>query len=123
MSDVYLGLPRKAKIGQYTFRITLTTAEKNSILVDCDEMTDFVAFRIYIDENLHRQRAINVVQHELTHAINWVYGVDDGAEEETITTQHTNGLIELWVNNPKIFNWFVKSLRTMKRENAKEETE
>lgn len=121
MSDVYQGLPRRIKIGQYTFRIVITTPEAAPDLEGCDGITDFEKFRIYLDESLHRQRAINVVQHELTHAINWVYGVSDGAEEEHITTQHTNGLIELWVSNPKVFGWFAKSLRTMKRENAKDD--
>ena len=121
MSDVYNGLPRRVKIGQYTFRITITTAKDNDVLEGCDGITDFEAFRIYLHEGIARQRAINVVQHELTHAINWVYGIDDGALEEHITTQHTNGLIELWVSNPKVMNWFVKNLRAMKRENAKDE--
>lgn len=123
MSEVYLGLPRKIRIGQYTFRITISNAEKHPVLDGNDGVTDFSQFRIYLDESLHRQRAINVVQHELTHAINWVYGVADGSEEEHITTQHTNGLIELWISNPKVFGWFARSLRTLKRENAQEEAE
>lgn len=123
MSEVYNGLPRRVKIGAYTFRITITNEEKCSDLVDCDGITVFENFRIYLDETLPRQRAINVVQHELTHAINWVYGIDDGAEEEHITTQHTNGLIEMWVSNPKVFNWTAKNLRLMKRENAVDEAE
>lgn len=121
MSDVYHGLPRRIKIGQYTFRITVGSADKHELLEGCDGITDFETFRIYLDEKVHRQRAINVVQHELSHAINWVYGIDDGAEEEHITTQHTNGLIELWVSNPKVFSWFARSLRAMKRENSKDE--
>ena len=48
-------------------------------------------------------------------------GIDDGAQEEAITTQHTNGLIEMWVSNPKVFNWFAKTLRAMKREAKKDE--
>jgi hypothetical protein len=121
MNDVYNGLPRRIKIGQYTFRLLVSNPVESSILTDCDGITDFETFRIYLDEKLHRQRAINVVQHELTHAINWVYGIDDGAAEEHITTQHTNGLIELWVSNPKILSWFNKNLRAMKRENSKDE--
>jgi hypothetical protein len=123
MSDVYIGLPRKIRVGQYTFRVTVGSEEKYPVLEGNDGVTDFGQFRIYLGDKLHRQRAINVVQHELTHAINWVYGVTDGSEEEHITTQHTNGLIELWVSNPKVFGWFAKSLRTLKRENAQEETE
>ena len=121
MSEVYLGLPRRVKIGQYTFRITIATPAQHEILEGCDGITDFEKFRIYLDESLPRQRAINVVQHEITHAINWVYGIDDGAQEEAITTQHTNGLIEMWVSNPKVFNWFAKTLRVMKREAKKDD--
>jgi hypothetical protein len=121
MSDVYNGLPRRVKIGQYTFRVLISKHSESPDLEHCDGLTDFEKFRIYLDESLPRQRAINVVQHEFTHAINWVYGVDDGAEEEHITTQHTNGLIEMWVSNPKVMNWFVKNLRAMKSENAKDE--
>lgn len=121
MSDVFNGLPRRIKVGQYTFRMVVSNSDASPDLDGCDGITDFEKFRIYLDETLHRQRAINVVQHELIHAINWVYGVADGAEEEHITTQVTNGLVELWVSNPKVVNWIVKNLRAMKRENAKDE--
>lgn len=121
MSDVYHGLPRRIKVGQYTFRVLIGTPATYADLEGCDGITDFNKFRIYLHEGIALQRAINVVQHELTHAINWVYGIDDGAEEEHITTQHTNGLIELWMSNPKVVNWFVKNLRLVKKENAKDE--
>jgi hypothetical protein len=121
MSDVFHGLPRRIKVGQYTFRVLIGTPEVYADLDGCDGITDFEKFRITLHEGVALQRAINVVQHELTHAINWVYGIDDGAQEEHITTQHTNGLIELWMSNPKVVNWFVKNLRAVKRQNAKDE--
>lgn len=121
MSDVYHGLPRRIKVGAYTFRVLIGTPETYSDLEGCDGITDFEKFRIYLHENIARQRALNVVQHELTHAINWVYGIDDGAQEEHITTQHTNGLVELQMSNPKVINWIVKTLRLVKKENAKDE--
>lgn len=121
MSDIFNGLPRRIKVGQYTFRIVVTLPSENPDLNDNDGITDFETFRIYLHQNMHRQRAVNVVQHELIHAINWVYGVDDGAEEEHITTQVTNGLVEMWLSNPKVLSWLTKNLRTMKRENAKDE--
>jgi hypothetical protein len=121
MNDVFNGLPRRVKIGQYTFRLSISTPTETPILEGCDGITNFENFRIYFDDTLHRQRAVNVVQHELIHAINWVYGVNDGAEEEHITTQVTNGLVEMWMSNPKVVSWFNKNLRAMKRENAKDD--
>jgi len=121
MSDVYTGLPRRVKIGQYTFRVIVSNKTDSPDLEGCDGITDFEKFRVYLDESLPLQRAVNVVQHELTHAINWVYGVDDGALEEHITTQHTNGLVEMWMSNPKVVNWFVKQLRALKSANKKDE--
>ncbi len=121
VADVFLGLPRRVKIGQYTFRIRISNPEESPDLEGCDGITDFETFRIYLDERMPLQRAVNVVQHELTHAINWVYGINDGADEEHITTQHTNGIVEMWISNPKVVNWFVKNLRAMKRANAKDE--
>lgn len=121
MSDAFVGLPRRIKVGQYTFRLMVTNPTEQPDLENCDGLTDFNKFHIYLDETMRRQRAINVVQHELIHAINWVYGVNDGAEEEHITTQVTNGLVEMWMSNPKVVNWFVKNLRVMKRENARDD--
>lgn len=121
MSDVFTGLPRRIRVGQYTFRVVVAGAVENPDLEECDGITDFEKFRIYLNERLHRQRAVNVVQHELIHAINWVYGIDDGVTEEHITTQITNGLVELWLSNPKVVTWVTKNLRAMKRENAKDE--
>jgi hypothetical protein len=122
-TDVYRGLPRRIHVGATTFRVVITTpeaAEGGQYLADADGCCVFDEFRLYLRDDLPLQRAVNVVKHEVTHAINWVYGVDDESTEEQFTTQHTNGELEVWVRNPRLLNWLVKQVRRMKKEASRD---
>lgn len=118
-TDPYKGLPRRIHVGHACFRVVIAD-ESNEFLEDADGCAVFHEFRIYLRENLPLQLAVNVVQHEVTHCINWVYGVTDDSTEEQFTNQHTNGLQEVWLRNPRLLNWQVKQLRRMKKEASRD---
>lgn len=119
-NDVYKGLPRRVHVGGYTFRVAISTSDACEHLVDADGMCVFSELRIYLRADLDLQLAVNTVQHEVTHAINFVYGVTDDSTEEQFTTQHANGQTEVWLRNPRLMNWQVKQIRRLKKESSRD---
>lgn len=120
VEDVYKGLPRRIHVGAYTFRVVIAAAAGHEHLEDADGMTVFDELRIYLRAGPNLQLALNTVMHEVTHAINWVYGVTDDSTEEQFTAQHTNGQLEVWMRNPRLLNWKVKQLRRIKKESSRD---
>jgi hypothetical protein len=118
--DVFKGLPRRIHVGPNTFRVVITDAKGNADLEDNYGMTYLEKFQINLHQDMPAQRAAEIVQHEITHCINSVYGVDDDSDEETFTTQHSKGLTELWLRNPRLLNWMVKTVRNARKEAARD---
>lgn len=119
--DVFKGLPRRLHIGAHTFRVVITSHAKG-----CDDLkdnfgvTDFEAFTIHLNEDMPPHQALVIVQHEITHCINDVFGVTDKSTEEQFTTQHSKGLVELWLRNPRLYTWMTKTLKRVKKEASRD---
>lgn len=118
--DVFKGLPRRIHVGAATFRVVVTHEGDCEYLEGNHGCAVFNDFRIYLSKDVNLQTALNTVQHEVTHCINWVYGVTDDSTEEQFTTQHSNGQIEVWMRNPRLLNWITRSLRAIKKEAARD---
>lgn len=116
--DIFKGLPRRIQIGAFTFRVSIVEPDSDK-LAGADGMTRFDEFRIYLHPKLD-QRVLEVTLHEILHCINWVYGVDDASSEEHTTTQQSKGLTELWLRNPRLFNWTARTLRRLRKEGARD---
>lgn len=113
--DHFKGLPKILKVGAYRFRISVVDTDHPK-LEDNEGMTVFSEFRIYINKGISFQRLAEVVQHEISHCINWVYGIDDSSTEEQFVGQHSKGVIDLWINNPRYMTWVNKLIRRMRKE-------
>ena len=125
MSDLtsYDRLPKRLKIGGYTFKLLVeeTTAE---ILNPPDEesgepehlfgCTDTNKGRIHLDGKSEFEQFVNTLIHEIGHAINYVYGITDGADEEHITTQSANGWMQVNRDNPKLELWLHRAYRQLR---------
>lgn len=117
--DLFKGLPRRFQIGSYTFRMKVVPPDHVE-LGGNNGLTDAEQAVIYINQDIGIARCLEVVQHELTHAINWVYGVKDESDEETFTTQHSKGLVDLGMKHPRWKTWENKMLRTMRKQASKD---
>lgn len=118
--DVFKGLPRRVQIGPNTYRIKLSNPTETPDLVENFGMTYGEEFRIVLHEDMPAHQAAEITQHELSHCINEVYGVDDESTEEHTVTQHSKGLTELWLRNPRLHNWFVKTIRRARKEASRD---
>lgn len=113
MSGIFTGLPRKVHIGAYTFRIHVVRSD-HPRLEKRPGRTDLSTQEVYIDRDLV-QLAIEIVQHELTHCINWVYGLHDNSREETFTHRHSTGFADLVTRNPKYLVWMIGAVENVRR--------
>ncbi len=108
MSELFATLPKKWKVGSYTFGVHLFPT--NSPEIDgVDGHTDFAKQMICLDESMSAERAAVVVLHEAIHVINWVFGVTDDSSEEEFTTQVSTGLMSFWKINPRVMTWLNKA--------------
>lgn len=118
--DVYKGLPRRIHVGPHTFRVVIAPADGSPHLVENDGCTVFDEYRVFLRDNLPLQGAVTTVLHEVTHCVNWVYGVTDESTEEQFTTQHAVGQLEVLMRNPRLLSWVAKQVRRMKHEAAQD---
>lgn len=113
--DPFKGLPRRIHVGQFLFRIQIES-EEHEELIEAFGRCDFTARRIYLRSGMDAELSLNTALHELTHAVNWVYDLDDESTEEQFTSRHTNGMVDMWMRNPRLYLWITKTLRRAKRE-------
>lgn len=77
--------------------------------------------RIVLDAGLHGLRAVEVVMHELTHAIWHLYGINPRWGEERTVTEIGRGWAHLLRDNPELLLWLISHiLKTNKTEVIKE---
>lgn len=113
--DVYAGLPRRFQVGPHVWRIAVV-APSHPMLVGCDGLAVFAEYKIYLDKTLSLSRAVEVVTHELSHAINHNGNVGDDSTEENFVTVHSAGQVELFMRHARLHDWHTRSIRRMRRE-------
>lgn len=104
-------LPGSIKVGSQRLRFRITSAKRFPEIFGCNGLCDYDRGLIYLERGFFVSAsptaAAEVVQHEVTHAINHVFGVADGMKEEKFTEQHTKGLVTVFHDNPQYARWFL----------------
>jgi len=118
-------IPRKLWVDSYEFPLYLVEPTHKA-LVDGDGnasagMTTFGAegeepLAIWIDNSLDMRKRLEVVFHEVTHAINHSRGVEDGITEEDLTEHHGLGWSQFWLDNPRFVLWLTYTLSRIRKE-------
>ncbi len=98
---------------------------KHTALIDAEGngshgMTTFGAegeepLGIWIANDLDARKRLEVVLHEITHAINHSRGVEDGITEEDLTEHHGLGWSQFWLDNPRMVSWLVYTLSRIRK--------
>lgn len=117
-------LPKKLWIGTYEVSLRLVPKTEPKLEGDADGifLSDEDDRAILIPNNLDSRRRLEVLMHEITHAINWVGDIDEeeGAiEEEKIATQHGMLWSQFWLDNPRFEKWMVYILSKIRQERAR----
>lgn len=116
MHELVAKLPKRAFIGLLEFRIEVVTEPIED--GDCDGQTDLATRHVQIHRDLPFKRFVNVVLHELVHAINFDQGTTDMADEETFTNNLANGLTQFYLDNPRFASWFDRAFKAIRKEQA-----
>lgn len=107
-------LPKRVMVGYWQFKVVPVEPE-HPILVDSENETvshgvcELDTQEIFINQELNLLRFVNVVLHELLHAINWTKELTDESTEEQFTAKGADGLTELMLDNPKLERWFARA--------------
>lgn len=112
--------PRKVWVGTYEFALRFVAPDDPILVVRgriSDGVTDLESQTIDIAWHLDDRKTIEVVWHELTHAINWVNDIKDGVRsEETIARKHGIAWSQFHLDNPKFFRWYSHLVRRIGKE-------
>lgn len=65
---------------------------------------------IRIDDALDSTKSANTLLHELFHAIWTTYALENDDKEERVVTVLSNGLAQVWRDNPDLVKFLNKSL-------------
>lgn len=98
-------LPKKIIVGPMTFKVVGITDTKDSV-------KSFEFGRVRLDEQTievypfwGRERVIETLIHEVTHAIFHVWGIKDEDDQERITTSLAFGWATVIKDNPKLMKF------------------
>lgn len=119
-------LPRKLWIGTYEFPLHLVSPDDQHLGLGKTDPADeregmtltgeaVGGFGIWIANNIAMRKQLEIMLHEVTHAINWVYDIDDGSDEESIATAHGTAWSQFWLDNPRFERWLVYTLARIRR--------
>lgn len=121
-------LPRKSWIGSYEFEMKIVPADdpvlegQNGMTVAEDKKKG-----VYFSDSLGALHLLEIVIHELTHAIVWVHDLtaendDEEAEdmvtipEETLATKFGLAWSAFLVDNPRFQRWLTYILNRIRKE-------
>jgi hypothetical protein len=113
--------PRKVWVWTYEFPLHFVLPD-DPVLVVRGKPSDGVTGTheeergIWIAASLDDRKTLEIVWHELTHAIDWAYGIDRGSSEERIARQHGIAWSQFFLDNPKFVRWYMGIVRRVTAE-------
>jgi hypothetical protein len=118
-------LPRKIWIG--TYEVSVQSVPPNSPKLDPIEPGEETRLRgmfdpdveppeIFVDQTLGGIQLLEIINHEITHAINYVYDIQDGAQEEDVAETHGRAWSMFYVANPRYQRWLVSLCNAIRKE-------
>lgn len=113
--------PRKVWVQTYEFPLHFVLPDDPVLIVRgraCDGVTETgeEGRGIWIAANLDDRKTLEIVWHETTHAIDWVYDVDHRSSEERIARQHGIAWSQFFLDNPKFVRWYMSIVRRVTAE-------
>jgi hypothetical protein len=103
-ADLLAALPRRVKVGHYLY-----TVQVKELTSDAWGYCDVGSHIIEIDQSQTADRLLEVVLHEITHAISDVFGVRDKTTEEAAVTAFGKGWAAVLLDNPSVLPWLAQA--------------
>lgn len=107
-------LPKGVKVGGYKFAIELAPPTDGDLEGDYG-CTNTDTFRITLNEGMTFQKIVNVLWHELNHAIDYAYELEDSSSEEDFASKGATGWMALRIDNPSLDRWINRAIVIMRK--------
>jgi hypothetical protein len=112
-------LPSRVWVGTYEFPMEIVPPDDERIEANergaCAIEED--NYWIVIAAYLANTATLEVVLHEVEHAINWVFDINvDDAFEEEVVTEHGKAWARVWLDNPKLLKWVDYMTKLIRKE-------
>lgn len=110
--------PTKVWVAPYEFPLHFVPPDAPE-LEGADGMTDTSeeGRGIWINAALDDRKTLEIVWHEVTHAINWVHDVTNRMRsEEVLARKHGIAWSQFWLDNPKFIRWYDSVVKRIHRE-------
>lgn len=105
--DFYSNMPTQLRIGSYDYQVVVMNPNDPDNTRLFGDMSAAMQ-RIRIAPGMTPKRLANTFMHEVLHAVNEYFGIDDQSTEEQGVTQGANGLCLFFQNNPAACQWWIK---------------
>jgi hypothetical protein len=126
-------IPSKLWIGGYEFELRTVAVgdEVNATLDKADQLilkaedgvmlSGPVHYAIWLSASLNMRRRLEIVLHEITHALNWLHDIKDvrkyvHVDEETLAERHGRAWAQFWLDNPRFERWMTYTLARIRSE-------
>lgn len=120
-------LPGKLWIGTFEVPLRVVPPSHDALTDDDDgtqsngmSVTDEDTIGIWIASNLPTRKRLEIVLHEITHLIDWAYGIDDDdgktVTEEQVAEQHGKAWTQLYLDNPRFLKWLVFTVDKIRKD-------
>lgn len=103
-------LPASVRVGGFDFRIEKWNPNQTLGAQRWGEFSSAEA-RIAVQRDMPTvHKAVDTVLHEISHAIFWVYGIEDEDKEERIVSTFGSAWMALYRDNPWLLDWIKRAL-------------
>lgn len=106
-------MPKPIRVGAYMFAFKIAPTEREDELEDALGFFDMDSECIFLDPTLedHPVRYAEVILHEVSHAVNEVYGAyEDGLTEEEFVKRNSRGWTQVHRDNPDLMEFVKRKL-------------
>jgi len=116
MASLLSQCPERVWIGTVEFALNLVPAEHEKLDGgESDGCSEWNPPALYVCNSLRLSELLETMWHELTHAVDFVSDIEDGAIEEDIADKHAKVWSQFWINNPSFQRWWTQACVAIRR--------
>lgn len=115
---LFEGLPKKARIGTVWYRFFLKERlflDEKKEDVECVGLTYANEKKIEFSTSHHNYNMIEILFHELIHAVYVEYRLKEKQDEETVCSTFGKALCQIFLDNPKLLDYINEHIKYQRK--------
>lgn len=94
--------PRTLRVGPLLYRISWEQGEEFDQDGECDPDAETIRIR----SGMTLANTLITLKHEIIHALNDLYGLEDSSSEEDFASRQSRAWVDFEINNPQFCKWY-----------------